>query len=141
MKFSQAKIALGAVALATMLTFGTANAEPISKCNASKKKCIGKYIASAMGCHAKAESKGLTVDGECLSKATAKITGSGKGCFDKADAKGDGCSQLGDANTQLTLANALINDAVDDIDPGFPTPHVNKCDAAEKKCVGKKASA
>ena len=142
MKFSQAKIALGAVALATMLAFGTtATAAPISKCNASKKKCIGKYIASVMGCHAKAESKSLMVDPTCLSKATAKITGAGKGCFDKADAKDDNCSQTGDANAQLAVANAFINDVVDDIDPNYPTPHTNKCDAAQKKCVGKKASA
>ncbi len=124
-----------------LLAFGaTANAAPVSKCNAAKKKCIGKYIAAVMGCHAKAESKSLAVDSGCLSKAAAKITGGGKGCFDKADAKNDGCSITGDASSQLADADAFILDVVDDIDPGYPTPHTNKCDAGEKKCVGKKAA-
>src|SRR6187401_2030641 len=132
MKFSQAKVALGVAALATMLAFGTTvNAAPISKCNAAQKKCIGKYIAAVMGGHAKAEGKSLTVDPTCLSKAVAKITGGGKGCFDK----NDGCSQTGDANDQLALADAFILDVVTDIDPGYPAPHTNKCDAGQKKCA------
>ncbi len=141
MRFRQAKAGLGIAALAALLAFGTtASAAPVSKCNAAKKKCIGKYVAAVMGCHSKAETKGIGVESTCLSKATAKITGGGKGCFDKADTKNDGCTQLGDAGSQLAAADAFIIDVVDDIDPNYPTPHINKCDAAEKKCAGKKAS-
>ncbi len=100
MRFSHAKAGLGIAALAALLAFGsTANAAPVSKCNAAKKKCIGKYIAAQMGCHAKAESKGLAVDPACLAKGTAKITTvENKGCFDKNDLKiGNDCSNTSGA--------------------------------------------
>src|SRR5262249_20464038 len=97
--------------------------------------------AAVMGCHAKAEGKNVPVDGTCLGKATAKITGAGKGCFDKNDAKiGNDCSQTGDATAQLNAADAFVLDVVTDIDPGYPTPTLSKCGAARKKCVGKKAA-
>src|ERR1043165_518072 len=101
------RIAVSIVALAMMLAVGpTAQAAPVSKCNAAKKKCIGKYVAAVLGCHAKAEGKGEPLSTDCLNKATAKITGGGKGCFDKNDAKvGNDCSQTGDANQQLQDAN------------------------------------
>jgi hypothetical protein len=135
---------LGIAVLVAMLTFaGSANAAaPISKCNAAKKKCIGKYVAAALGCHAKAEGKNIAVDSACLAKATAKITTvDGKGCFDKNDAKvGNDCAHIGDANDHLTAADALILDVVQDVDPGYPAPVLSKCGAARKKCVGKKAA-
>ena len=142
MRFGHRRAVLGIAALAAVLMIGTtANAAPISKCNAAKKKCIGKYIAAVMGCHAKAEGKNIAVDPACLAKATAKITGAGKGCFDKNDAKvGNDCTQTGDAGAQLTAADAFILDVVNDIDPGYPAPTLSKCGAARKKCVGKKAA-
>ncbi len=143
MRLGHRRAVLGIAALAAMLAIGTtANAAaPISKCNAAKKKCIGKYIAAAMGCHAKAEGKGTAVDPTCLAKATAKITGLGKGCFDKNDAKvGNDCTQTGDAGSQLSAADAFILDVVNDVDPAYPAATLTKCGAARKKCVGKKAA-
>lgn len=142
MKLVRSKWMRGIAALAMVVAFGaTADAAPISKCNAAKKKCIGKYVAAALGCHAKAEGKGVAVDPACISKAAAKITGGGKGCFDKNDAKvGNDCSATGNAAQQLAEADALIDAVVTDVDPAYPAPTLTKCGAARKKCVGKKAA-
>lgn len=117
------------------------DAAPISKCSAAKKKCLGKYVAAVLGCHAKAETKGVVVDPACLAKAVAKITGGGKGCFDKHDAKSpNDCTTANDAAQHLTHADALILDVVTDVDPSHPAPTLTRCGAARKKCVGKKAA-
>jgi hypothetical protein len=142
MQHSRSRRALAIVALATGVAFAaSADAAPISKCNAAKKKCIGKYVAAVLGCHAKAEGKGVAVASACVSKAVAKITGGGKGCFDKNDAKvGNDCSTTGNAPQQLAEADALIADVVKAVDPAYPTPTLTKCGAARKKCAGKKAA-
>ena len=130
------------VVAGALVAFATAaDAAPVSKCNAAKKKCIGKYVAAALGCHGKAESKGTAVDPGCVAKAVAKITGGGKGCFDKNDAKvPNDCGTTGDASQHLADADALILDVVTDVDPAYPAPTLTKCGAARKKCVGKKAA-
>jgi hypothetical protein len=118
-----------------------ASAAPISRCNAAKKKCIGKYVAAVLGCHAKAETKGEAVAAECVAKAVAKVTGGGKGCFDKNDAKTpNDCLHSGDAAQQLADAAALIANVVGAVDPAYPAPTLTKCGAARKKCAAKKAS-
>jgi hypothetical protein len=118
-----------------------ASAAPISKCTATKKKCIGKYVAAVLGCHAKAESNGVAVVAECVAKAVAKVTGGGKGCFDKNDAKTpNDCLHPGDAAHQLADADALIANVVHAVDPAYPSPTLTKCGAARKKCAAKKAA-
>lgn len=43
---------------ASMWRFGLPRAPaPFSKCNATKKRCLGKYVAAVIACHAKARSK------------------------------------------------------------------------------------
>ena len=125
------------VGLAMVLVVAPAiSAAPVSKCNAAKKKCIGKYVAAVLGCHAKAESKGVAVAPECVAKAVAKVTGGGKGCFDKNDAKTpNDCLHSGDASQQLADADALIANVVHAVDPDYPSPTLTKCGAARKKCV------
>lgn len=119
----------------------TAHAAPISKCDAAKKKCVGKYVAAVLGCHAKAAAKGVALDAACVAKAAAKITGGGKGCFDKLDAKTpNDCAGSGDASLLLLHTDALIRDVIGAIDPAHPTPTLSKCGAARTKCVGKKAA-
>ncbi len=131
---------LVAVAAAIALG-GAADAAPVSKCNAAKKKCIGKYVAAVLGCHAKAESKGVAVDPACPAKAAAKITGGGKGCFDKNHAKvANDCSTTTDTAVQLADADALVLAVVTAVDPAHPTPTLTKCGAARKKCAGKRAA-
>ena len=52
-----------AAAVALVLGFTLdVHAAPISKCDAAKKKCLGKYVAAVLGCHAKAEQKGVPPD-------------------------------------------------------------------------------
>jgi len=113
-------------------------AAPISKCDAAKKKCLGKYVAAALGCHAKAEQRGAAVEAACLAKAGAKVSGGGKGCFDKAAAPPNDCSTQGDLSARLGEADAAILDLVGRIDPSYPTPTLTRCGAARKKCAGKK---
>lgn len=134
--------ALSAVASMTIvLAAGNVSAAPISKCNAVKKKCIGKYVAAVLACHAKAEGSGAELDGGCVAKAVAKVTGGGKGCFDKQDAiAGNDCGHTGDAVQMLEDADALILDVVTDVDPGYPTAAFTKCGAARKKCLAKEAA-
>ena len=133
--------AIAAAAMLVVAVGSTADAAPVSKCNAAKKKCIGKYVAAVLGCHAKAEGKGEPVSGDCIAKAAAKITGAGKGCFDKNDAKtGNDCSQTGTASQELQDANDLIASVVSAIDPNYPAVTFSKCGAARKKCAGKLAA-
>ena len=132
------RIALLSVVVSLALAGATANAAPISKCDAAKKKCVGKYVAAVLGCHAKAETKGVALDAACVAKAGAKMTGGGKGCFDKLDAvTPNDCHRSGDAALLLLHADALIRDAVAAIDPAHPAPTLSKCGAARTSCVAK----
>ncbi len=141
MSISAKTLMQAGIALAMLVVAVNATAAPVSKCNAVKKRCIGKYVTAVMGCHAKAESKGLVVDPVCLAKAAARITGGGKGCFDKVDAiPANDCSVSGDAAEQSSVADGFVIDVVDDVDPSYPAPVVSKCGAARKKCVGKAAA-
>ncbi len=114
------------------------HAAPISKCDAAKKKCLGKYVAAVLVCHAKAEQTGAAVEPACLSEAGAKVAGGGKGCFDKAEASPNDCATPGDLSARLGEADAAIRDLVGRIDPSYPTPKLTRCGAARKKCAGKK---
>lgn len=128
-----------AATLAFLLGFALdVHAAPISKCDAAKKKCLGTYVAAVLGCHAKAEQKGVAVDGTCLAKAGAKVSGGGKGCFDKAETPPNDCSTPGDLSARLGEADAAILDLVGRIDPSYPAPTLTRCGAARKKCAGKK---
>lgn len=135
------RIALFSFVSSLALAATTANAAPISKCDAAKKKCVGKYAATVLGCHAKAEAKGVALDAGCIAKAAAKITGGGRGCFDKLDAKTpNDCAGTGDASLLLLHTDAVVRDVVTAVDPAYPAPTLSKCGAARKKCVGKKAA-
>ncbi len=141
MKIAHPRAALGAMLFCTLVFVAAAHAAPVSTCNAAKKKCIGKYVAAALSCHAKAEQKGLAVDAGCLAKAASKVTGGGRGCFDKAEAKApNDCAALGDAASQLGAADDVIAEIVTAVDPSYPTPTLTRCGAARKKCAGKKAA-
>src|SRR5262245_1707970 len=133
---------LALVSISALIADATASGSPpISRCAAGKKKCLGKYVATVLGCHARAVQKGAEVDGACAAKATAKITGGGKGCFDKLEAKvPNDCLTLGDADDRLTEASAFVLDVVDDLSPGYPAPTTSVCSSKRMKCVGKKVA-
>jgi hypothetical protein len=111
------------------------------KCTGGKTKCVAKKTDGLMKCHAKAESSGLPVDSLCIQKAHDKFDGGlipSKGCFEKLEAKG-GCLTTDDTPVVEAAVDAFVDDIVTDLDPGYPTPVQNACEAAKKKCVGKTA--
>jgi hypothetical protein len=139
------RAALGAVAIAVILTLGIGAAYAQNKCLAGKIKCVNKKMASLLKCHEKAERKGVTVDQACLAKGVAKFDGGTKGiaysCFGKLEAKNEGpCVTFGDLAAQEAKVDAFVADVVTELDPSYPSPILNLCSARKKKCVLKKAA-
>src|SRR4029077_10052627 len=67
-------------------------------------------------CYAKAIAKGLTVDGNCLSKAELKFSST----VSKAETAG-GCTHTGQTNALESAVNAFINDVNAELAPGTTT--------------------
>jgi len=116
---------------ASNVPLATAGSTPAQKCAASKLKAAAKEGSGQLKCYAKAQGKGLSVDGLCLDKAHTKLLDS----FDKADAKG-GCLQTGDAPAVDSAVAAFVADAVSALGTGS----ANACAAAKEKATGKKFS-
>lgn len=59
-------------------------AAPEQACTAAKERAAGKYLARALGCHARAKSAGRPVDVRCLTRAQGRfvqgIGGAGTSC-------------------------------------------------------------
>jgi len=132
---------------ASIWNFGVAQAPPggANKCLAGKTKCVNKKMAGLLKCHEKAEKKGMPFDFACLAKVVAKFDGGTKGfansCFGKLEAKNDGpCFTFGDLAAQEAKVDAFVIDVVQELDPFYPFPTLNKCSAGKKKCVNKKAA-
>ncbi len=149
MRFTHSKAVLGIAALAVALAFA-APASAQNKCSAGKVKCVDGKQKCKLGCHAKAEGKGVAVDAACLTKCEDKFDGGAvptKGCFAKLESKQDGakpetvCPSTGDTAALEAKVDAFVLDVVQELDPSFPTPTLNKCSAGKKKCVLKKVSA
>ena len=51
-------------------TFSDASA---AKCESAKRKAAGKLVKAELGCYAKAASKNVALDGDCITKATGKF--------------------------------------------------------------------
>jgi hypothetical protein len=110
------------------------------KCQPAKKKCVAKKQQCLFKCHSKAESGGFTVDPECVSKCQTKFQDPAKGCIAKVEAKG-GCMVQGQAGDLESAIDAYVLNVVQQLDPGYPAPVVNKCSATKKACTAKKTSA
>jgi len=140
---------LGAVAMsaaALLLAVGAdANGPPTGKCSSAKIKCATTKATALLSCHNKAESKNLPVDPECISKAETKFSSPSdlKGCMQKAekDLVKSPCSTTGDTDSLEAKVDAFVLDVVQELDPGYPDPVMNKCSAGKKKCVANKAKA
>jgi predicted dienelactone hydrolase len=102
-----------------------------TSCAIAKQKAAGKSAAGQLGCYAKATKKGVTVDLECLQKATDKFAGA----FAKIEMKGQ-CVAPGFAAVLETMVDALVADVVIATPPGS----VAKCAAAKQKAAAKSAS-
>jgi hypothetical protein len=79
----------------------TASEPPRSKCTSAKLKAQGRYLASAMKCHAKALKKSQPVDATCLAAAESKLQKS----FTAAEKKND-CLGRNDLGAALIALNA-----------------------------------
>ena len=51
------------------------------------------------------------------------------------------CATTGDAGSLEAQVDAFVLDVVTALDPGYPTPVMNKCSAGKKKCVATKVKA
>ena len=51
------------------------------------------------------------------------------------------CATTGDTGSLGAKVDAFVNDVVTELDPGYPTPVLNKCSAGKKKCVANKVKA
>jgi len=88
----------------TAVTMTAESASAQSKCDAGKAKAAGKKTAAKANCHAKAYTKGVAVDPECLAKAEGKFDTA----FSKAVAAGD-CSSSSDAASVEALVDSCID--------------------------------
>ncbi len=138
---------LGAAVLCgTALLLGAGNAQAqlaTAKCTSAKIKCANGKSTGLLGCHNKAEGKGIAVDPACTTKVQTKFDGGidpTKGCMGKAekDLVKSPCSTTGDTGSLEAKVDAFVTDVVTELDPGFPTPVLSKCSAGKKKCVANK---
>jgi len=114
-----------------------------AKCTAAKIKCANGKATGLLGCHNKAEGKGIGVDPACTAKVDGKFSTPLKGCMEKAekDLVKSPCATVGDTASLEAKVDAFVLDAVTEVDPGYPTPVLSKCSAGKKKCVANKVKA
>jgi hypothetical protein len=84
------------------------------KCASSKSKAASKKLAAKLKCYQKALSKGVGVDGACLTSAETKFNSA----MSKADGKG-GCAFPNDANTLERVVDNAVN-AINAFEPNSP---------------------
>ncbi len=97
----------------------------LNKCSAGKKKCVAKKAAGLLGCHVKAETKGV-LDPNCLLKRKQRFDGAllvppnpAKGCFEKLEATGS-CLTYDDTAALEAKIDAFVDDVVCALDPALP---------------------
>ncbi len=140
---------LSAATAAVLLLAATADAQTLNKCSSKKKLCVAKKMACLLKCHAKAEKTGLPVDANCTQKCMTKFDGGvtpAKGCFEKLEDKNPplsatACLTFDDTAALEAKIDAFVLDVVQEVDPAFPAPVLNKCSSGKKKCVSKKTKA
>src|SRR6266403_1996325 len=125
--------ALGFLAIETTTASAACPPFPtiLSKCSAGKKQCAGKKAAGILGCHSKAQKKGLNPNTDpdilaCISKVTTKFSD----CYAKLDAKQDltpgkessVCpAGSGDAAAIEAKVDAFVDDVVCELSVAGPT--------------------
>ena len=110
---------VGLIGYVVVLPLG-GEAVAASKCSGDKIKAAGKKAAGELTCHARAVTKGVGVDSECLAKAEEKFAST----FAKADAKtygDDGCLTTGDAITVGTSVEQFVSAAASGLAGGPST--------------------
>jgi plastocyanin len=90
--------------------------KPGGKCAASKANASAKYASAELLCQAKAATKGVGVDAECIEKAEAAF----EKAFAKAEQKG-GCATTDDVAALDATADEFVDDVLADLTPGTST--------------------
>ncbi len=113
-----------------------AAADPAAqRCTSAKLKAAGKNAAAKLGCHARAASKGVPVDGECVARADEALVKA----FGKAEAKG-GCLTAGDAGAVEGTVDGFVQPVAGAL-PAGSTKESRKCAVAKLKAAGEMAVA
>jgi hypothetical protein len=98
-------------------------------CAAGKKRCVSATLAALMGCHVKAQQKGI-LDPVCVEKANARFDGGGdptRGCFAKLEAKQKAdrplsvCPTLDDAAAIAAKRDTWVDAVICQLDPAGGT--------------------
>lgn len=132
----------GSVDVSQPAHIGFTTASVKDKCQAAKKGCVAKKASCLLGCHARAEASGTALDPLCVSKCTGKFDGGpvpAKACFTKIEAKG-GCMVTNHVAAVESTVDAYVLAVVTQLDPGYPTPVLNACSSAKKRCAAKKTA-
>lgn len=80
----------------------TFNDPSAGKCESAKRKAAGKLVRAELGCYAKAASKNVALDGDCITKAT--------GTFVSALVKAGSCDEA--SSSLVRVENACVAPAV-----------------------------
>ncbi len=120
------------------------------KCDPTKIRCVGKYVAAIAGCASKGAGKTGTLDPACVGKAQTKLANDATGCLDKAAAHSD-CTHPGNQAAALrAAADAFAGGVLCGSDPGNPgcptpvptpsaTPACTTCGTTERVSLGPSA--
>jgi hypothetical protein len=119
----------GDIAAATgALATGVGNGGTVSRCDAAKLTCLGRYVTGLTGCLSRAATGTGVADATCIAKQTARLGDGASGCFGKAIAKGDCSAGAATANLAAT-ARTFVGDTLCALDPNgaaecgaLPTP-------------------
>jgi hypothetical protein len=88
------------------------------KCASARIKASGKYVNAVFKCHAKAETKGTSVDTECLDKAQDKLSDA----FDKAEVASHGnCDTAADSPATQAAMDVIVADVLAALVPATTT--------------------
>jgi hypothetical protein len=84
-----------------------------SHCTAQKIRLVGSKVASKAKCYAKAVTKGVAVDGTCLTAASNKFHAS----WTKLEASRTDCLTTGDASSVENTVDSFVNQLSGDLEP------------------------
>jgi len=112
----------------------------LSKCAASKKKCVTNLVKGLLGCYGKNATKPDPVlTSACVLKAQTKFTGGAdptKGCFQKLEAKTpNDCLTTADSATLLASTQSYVNNLVATLECGNGRVDAGEtCDDGNQTC-------
>jgi hypothetical protein len=116
----QSALAADVADATTTLAADVGNDGAMSRCDAAKLTCLGRYVTGLSGCLSRAATGTGVVDATCLAKQTARLGDDGAGCFGKAVAKDD-CSGGASSASLAATARAFVAATLCALDPNGTT--------------------